>query len=482
MTNRLPRFRGAKEAMGNFHRIHLIGIGGSGMSGIAEVLLNLGFLVSGSDQNESQVISRLRGLGAKIFKGHAAENIVGVNVVVSSSAIKLDNPELLAAKSHRIPVIPRAEMLGELMRFRRGIAVAGTHGKTTTTSLTASLLAEGGLDPTFVIGGLLNSAGTHAKLGSSDYLVAEADESDGSFLLLQPVIAIVTNIDADHLENFDNDFNKLRAAFVQFLHHLPFYGLAVLCIEDPYVAAIAAELSRPILTYGFSDNADVYASEITQVGEQMKFTLNIKGGAQTFAVTLNLPGLHNVLNACAAAAVAWHVGVAPEAIAHGLQQFRGVGRRFHIHPPLAIASGQVMFVDDYGHHPRELAAVLAAARGGWPSKRLVVAFQPHRYSRTRALLEDFAEVLSGADQLLLTEVYAAGETPIAAADGRALARAVRARGRVEPVFVGAATELLEALPNVLQDGDLLLLLGAGDIGALAQQIEERGQLGLRGTK
>ena len=470
------RFRPGTDAMQAFKRVHFIGIGGAGMSGIAEVLLTLGYLVSGSDSANNASTLRLIQLGAVVYLGHCAENLQGADVVVSSSAISLDNPELMAARTARIPIIPRAEMLAELMRFRRGIAVAGTHGKTTTTSLTASLLAAEGLDPTFVIGGLLNSAGTNAKLGSGQWLVAEADESDGSFLLLQPLVAIITNIDVDHLENYQNDFAKLKQAFSDFLHHLPFYGLAVLCFDDANVRELAADMPRSILSYGFDDDVDVRASNLRQAGARMHFDLALPGASHTLAATLNLPGRHNVLNACAAAAVAHQVGVSDEAILHGLASFKGVGRRFNVLGEIALAQGSALFVDDYGHHPRELAAAISAARGGWPERRLVVAFQPHRYSRTRALLEDFADVLSHADALVLTEVYAAGEAPIAAADGRALARAVRARGRVEPVFVGSSGLLLEVLSDVLKDGDLLVMLGAGDIGQRAQDLLLRGNL------
>lgn len=470
-----PHFAPGADVMHAFKRVHLIGIGGSGMSGIAEVLLNLGYAVSGSDSASNSVTTRLAGLGATVYQGHAGAQVEDADVVVSSSAIKADNPELIAAHAARIPVVPRAEMLAELMRFRRGIAVAGTHGKTTTTSLTASLLAEGGLDPTFVIGGLLNSAGANARLGTGQYLVAEADESDGSFLLLNPVIAIITNIDVDHLENFEGDFARLRAAFESFLHRLPFYGLAVLCAEDPYTRALSEQLPRSVLTYGFGPHADLWAGDIDQRGAHTHFVLHLPG-REPLPIELALPGRHNVLNACAAAAVALQVGVAPEAIQRALKAFRGVGRRFNLHGELPIDSGSVLLVDDYGHHPRELKAVFEAARAGWPHRRLVVVFQPHRYSRTRALLEDFAEVLASVDVLVLTEVYAAGEAPIASADGRALARAVRARGRVEPIFIQQPRELTEVLPALLHDGDLLLLAGAGSIGAAVGDLLARGHL------
>ena len=475
-----PHFAPGRDAMQAFRCVHFVGIGGAGMSGIAEVLLTLGYHVRGSDSSNSAAVARLRDLGAEIFIGHHAEHVAGCDVVVSSSAIAATNPELVAARAARIPVIPRAEMLAELMRFRRGIAVAGTHGKTTTTSLTASVLAAGGLDPTFVIGGLLNSAGTNAKLGSGEWLVAEADESDGSFLLLQPLLAVVTNIDADHLENYGGSFETLKRAFSEFLHHLPFYGLAVLCTDDPIVADLAARLPRSVLSYGLNESADIRATDLRQEQAQMHFILHMPGPTPasriSVPITLNLPGVHNVLNACAAAAVGLHLGVSAAAVARALKQFKGVGRRFNVRGELALDEGSALFVDDYGHHPRELKAVIEAARGGWPQRRLVVAFQPHRFSRTRDLMEDFAEVLSLADALVLTEVYAAGEMPIEAANGRALARAVRARGRVEPVFAAHSAELVKVLPGVLKNGDLLLLMGAGDIGQRAVELSERGHL------
>ncbi|EIM01458.1 UDP-N-acetylmuramate--L-alanine ligase, partial [Rhodanobacter sp. 115] len=420
----MKRLLAHEDLMTTFSRVHFIGIGGVGMSGIAEVLHNLGYAVSGSDKANSPTAQRLAGLGIDVRIGHEAAHVAGAEVVVTSSAIKADNPELMAARDARIPVIPRAEMLGELMRFRRGIAIAGTHGKTTTTSLVASVLAEANYDPTFVIGGQLNAAGANARLGTGQYLVAEADESDGSFLLLSPVIAAITNIDADHLENYHGDFAEVKKAFADFLHRLPFYGLAVLCIDDAEVARLARDTTRRVMTYGIeSTDADVRALNLRQSGFEMHFDLQLPGREETLPVTLNLPGRHNVLNALAAASIGWQLGVQPEAIAHALASFEGVGRRFHRRGELALDKGHVLLVDDYGHHPSELAAVFAAVRGGWPGRRMVVGFQPHRYSRTRDLMDDFANVLAEADVLVLTDVYPAGEAPIAGADGRALARA-----------------------------------------------------------
>jgi UDP-N-acetylmuramate--alanine ligase len=476
MTPRVQerRLQGTGDLAQAHRRVHFVGIGGVGMSGIAEVLCTLGYEVSGSDNADNATTRRLAKLGAAIHKGHTASNVLGADCIVVSSAIRADNPELLEARAQRIPIVPRAEMLAELMRFRRGIAVAGTHGKTTTTSLAASVLGEGGLDPTFVIGGQLLAAGANARLGQGQWLVAEADESDGSFLRLDPLIAIVTNIDADHLENYGGDFARVQAAFSEFLHRLPFYGLAVLCIDDEEVAKLAAEMPRHTMTYGFRDDADVRAEDVSQTGARMRFTLCLPDGSRT-PVTLALPGRHNVQNALAAAAVGWQVGVAPADIARALENFAGIGRRFNQLAKLPLAAGgEVIVVDDYGHHPRELAAVFEAARGGWPERRLVVAFQPHRYSRTRDLFDDFAGVLSGVDTLVLTEVYPAGEAPIAGADAKSLARAIRARGRIDPVVVGSAAELAEVLPDILADGDLLLMMGAGDIGAAAQQIARDG--------
>ena len=471
------RLRPNEDFMTVFRQVHFIGIGGVGMSGIAEVLHNLGYQVSGSDRARSATTDRLVNLGITVHEGHAAANLGDADVVVISSAIKPDNAELLAAGERRIPVVPRAEMLGELMRFRRGIAIAGTHGKTTTTSLTASVLAEAGYDPTFVIGGQLNSAGANARLGTGEYLVAEADESDRSFLMLSPVLAVVTNIDADHLENYGGDFARVRQAFADFLHRLPFYGVAVLCTDDPEVAALADTVGRSVVRYGITDaSADVRALNIQQDGFEMRFDLQLPGLEDPLAVSLNLPGRHNVLNALAAAAVGWQLGVEAEAIGRALARFEGVGRRFHRRGALALDTGSVLLIDDYGHHPSELAAVFEAVRGGWPQRRMVVAFQPHRYSRTRDLLDDFAQVLCEADVLVLTDVYPAGEAPIAGADGRALARAVRARGKVDPVMVDHPRQFSETLPALLRDGDLLLLLGAGDIGTTAIALAQTGSL------
>ena len=461
-----------------FPRVHFIGIGGVGMSGIAEVLVTQGYQVSGSDQGDNAATRRLVAIGAVVHRGHAAAHVEGADVVVVSSAIRADNPELRAAREQRIPVVPRAEMLAELMRFKRGIAIAGTHGKTTTTSLVASVLSEGGLDPTFVIGGQLLSAGANARLGQGQWLVAEADESDGSFLRLNPLVAVVTNIDADHLENYGGDFERVKQAFGEFLHRLPFYGLAVLCVDDPEVAALAAEMPRHLVTYGIDADADVRASGLRQEGGAMHFTLHLPDEAPA-PVRLNLPGRHNVLNALAAAAIGWQLGVATPHVAAALEKFHGVGRRFNIKGELAFGRGRALLVDDYGHHPRELEAVFAAARGGWPARRLVVAFQPHRYSRTRDLFDDFAAVLSSADAVLLTDVYPAGEAPITGADAKALARAIRARGRLDPVLAGPARDLPAVLADVLEDGDLLLVMGAGDIGAVAAELGSHGFPGAR---
>ncbi|TXF13172.1 UDP-N-acetylmuramate--L-alanine ligase [Pelomicrobium methylotrophicum] len=454
--------------------IHFVGIGGAGMSGIAEVLLNLGYKVSGSDIQASPTTDRLAALGARVALGHSAANIGSADVVVVSSAIKNGNPETAAARQAHIPVVPRALMLAELMRLKQGIAVAGTHGKTTTTSLVASVLAEGGMDPTFVIGGRLEAAGAHARLGAGEFIVVEADESDASFLYLQPVLAVVTNIDADHMETYGHDFERLKQAFVDFLQHLPFYGMAVLCADDPHVSSIMPRLSKPITTYGTGDNVNVQAVDIRAEGRRTRFTVKRHPEPRRhqwpscdLEVTLNLPGLHNVRNALAAVAVGLEVGVSDAAIAKALSEFRGVGRRFQCYGELALSSGGTFtLVDDYGHHPAEMAATLAAAREAFPGRRLVLAFQPHRYTRTRDLFEDFVKVLRSVDVLLLTEVYPAGEAPIVAADGRALARAVRVQGGVEPIFVEAVADLPQAILAVVRDGDVVLTMGAGSIGSV----------------
>lgn len=463
----------AEPGMGRIRRIHFVGIGGVGMGGIAEVLLNLGYTVTGSDKQSNAITQRLESMGATINLGHASEYVIGSDVVVVSSAIHQENPEVATAHRLRIPVVPRAEMLAELMRFRYGIAIAGTHGKTTTTSLVASILAEGGVDPTFVIGGRLNSAGTNARLGTGRYLVAEADESDASFLLLQPMISIVTNIDADHMDTYGGDFDKLRHTFIEFLHHLPFYGLAVLCIEDANVCHILDEVTRPILTYGFSGEADIYAFDIVQAEFTTRFKVAMRNKSEIIDITLNLPGKHNVLNATAAIAVALQIGIESKAIVKALAEFQGIGRRFHRYPDIVTKTARAMHIDDYGHHPREVAAVIRALREGWPTKRLVLAFQPHRYTRTRDLFEDFCIALSEVDELLLLDVYPAGEAPITGADGRTLARAIRHRGQVDPVFVENVEQLPQALLPVLRDGDILVTLGAGNIGAMATKLQQR---------
>lgn len=458
--------------MQRMRRIHFVGIGGAGMGGIAEVMHNLGYEVSGSDLQMNAMAQRLHDLGVKIHIGHTAENVSDCDVLVVSTAVSEDNPELQAAHAARIPVVPRAEMLAELMRFRYGIAVAGTHGKTTTTSLIASILAEGDLDPTFVIGGKLNSAGVHARLGESEYLVAEADESDASFLYLQPVLAVVTNIDADHMQTYGGDFNRLRQTFIDFLHHLPFYGLAVMCLDDDAVRDVLPEVTRPVRTYGTHADADIRAEDIKQDVACTRFTL-VRKDAEPLAVTLNMPGTHNVMNALAAIAISLELGVEDAAIQRALEGFQGIARRFQINGEIQIAAGKVLHVDDYGHHPRELEATLLAARTAWPDRRLVVVFQPHRYTRTRDLFEDFARALSETDVLLMLEVYAASEEPIAGADARALCRAIRVRGQVDPVFVENIDELPATLSAVLNDGDVLLTLGAGNIGAIAAQLAEK---------
>ncbi|MHB1565568.1 MAG: UDP-N-acetylmuramate--L-alanine ligase [Acidiferrobacter sp.] len=452
--------------MHKVHRIHFVGIGGAGMCGIAEVLHTLEFSVSGSDAHESANTRRLADLGIPVHIGHDQAYVHNQDVVVVSSAIASDNPEVLAARIAKIPVIPRAEMLGELMRLQHGVAVAGTHGKTTTTSLVASVLAQAGLDPTFVIGGRLNSAGSHARLGRGRYLVAEADESDASFLHLQPLIAIVTNIDADHMSTYGGDFQRLKQAFIAFLHNLPFYGLAIVCIDDPVIREIVPEIHKPVLTYGISEDAELRAYDISQDGQNMTFKVAVSGQEGWLPVSLRQPGRHNVLNALAAIAVGRELGATGADIASGLGAFAGIGRRFQINATATTSGDDVLFVDDYAHHPREIEATLQAARDGWPGRRLVVVFQPHRYTRTHDLLEDFSAVLAHVDNLFITEVYSAGEAPISGADGRALCRSIRARGR-HPVFVQDLSVLGAVLSDVVKTNDLVLTLGAGNIGQIA---------------
>jgi UDP-N-acetylmuramate--alanine ligase len=463
---------GMNDRMRRIHIIHLVGIGGSGMGGIAEVLLNLGYQVQGSDLKPNAVTLRLARLGATIFVGHAAQNLGSADVVVVSSAVNRANPEVAAALANRVPVVPRAEMLGELMRFRYSVAVAGTHGKTTTTSLVASVLAEGGLDPTFVIGGRLKSADSNARLGAGRYLVAEADESDASFMHLQPMIAIVTNIDNDHLATHEGDFSRLKQSFVEFLHNLPFYGLAVLCADDGNVQSILESVGRPFVTYGFAAGTDVRALDVVRDGLQSRYQAE-RAGHPPLAVTINLPGRHNVLNSLAAVAVATELGIADAAIQKALANFQGIERRLQQLGEVHWSGGSALIVDDYGHHPTEVTATLDAVRQAWPTRRLVLAFQPHRYTRTRDLLDDFGRCLSDCDVLLVTEVYAAGEAPIAGADGRAICRAVRSRGVMEPVFVERVDALAESLRGVLHDGDVVLTMGAGNIGAVAQELKAR---------
>jgi UDP-N-acetylmuramate--alanine ligase len=451
-------------------RIHFVGIGGSGMSGIAEVLVNLGYRVTGSDLAANSATERLAGLRVKVAIGHAADNVQRADVVVVSTAVHSDNPEVLAARTRRIPVVPRAMMLAELMRLKQGIAVAGTHGKTTTTSLVASVLAEGGLDPTFVIGGRLTAAASNAKLGAGEFIVVEADESDASFLHLQPVIAVVTNIDADHMETYGHDFARLKQAFIEFTRNLPFYGTAVLCADDPHVREIMPFVSKPIVTYGFSADATVRAENVVHAEGQMRFRV-VREGAAPLECRLNLPGRHNVQNALAAIAVGGELGVIDAAIQRALAEFRGVGRRFQHYGQIRLpGGGTATLIDDYGHHPAEMAATLDAARGAFPGRRIVLAFQPHRYTRTRDLFEDFVRVLSLADCVLLAEVYPAGETPIVAADGRSLARAVRVAGRVEPIFVEDIADMPDAIRQAAADNDVVVTMGAGSIGAVPQRL------------
>jgi UDP-N-acetylmuramate--alanine ligase len=455
--------------------IHFVGIGGSGMNGIAEVLLNLGFQVSGSDLAESGVTQRLQTLGATIHYGHDTHNLQDADAVVTSTAVKADNPEVVAARERRIPIVPRAVMLAELMRLRQGIAVAGTHGKTTTTSLVTSVLAKGGYDPTFVIGGRLNSSGANARLGTGEFIVAEADESDASFLYLTPILAVITNIDADHMETYGHDFNKLKQAFVDFIERLPFYGRAMLCVDDENVRDILPRISKPITTYGFSEGAQIRAVNVRHEGGKMRFTALCRHNTVPIDldVTLNLAGLHNVLNSLAAIAVALEVGVSEEAIVAGLAEFEGVGRRMQRYGEIPLASGgSFTLIDDYGHHPVEMKATLAAARGAFPGRRLLLAFQPHRFTRTRDLFEDFVKVLSGVDALALAEIYAAGEQPIVAADGRALMHALRVAGQNEAVFVESIADMPQTILQMARDGDVVLTMGAGSIGGVPNLVKQ----------
>jgi UDP-N-acetylmuramate--alanine ligase len=468
------RNRRLNDGMRRIHRVHFIGIGGSGMGGIAEVLLNLGYEVQGSDLKHNAMTERLAALGARVLLGHDAANVEGADAVVVSTAINRENPEVAAALEARIPVVPRAEMLGELMRFRYAIAVAGTHGKTTTTSLVASVLAEGGEDPTFVIGGRLKSAGTNARLGEGRYLVAEADESDASFLHLQPMIAIVTNIDNDHLATHGGDFQKLRQSFVEFLHNLPFYGLAVLCADDAELAGLLPQVGRPVVSYGLAEHADVRAVDIRRNGPSTRFNV-LRKGHDPLPITVNLPGIHNVLNSLAAIAVATDLAIADAAIQRALERFQGIDRRLQVVGELAPG---ITVVDDYGHHPTEIAATLDALRQAYAGRRIVLVFQPHRYSRTRDLMDDFARVLSEADTLLITEVYAAGEAPIEGADARAMCRAVRGRGKVEPVFVPHVEQIADSLVGLLRAGDVIAMMGAGSISGVAHDLA--GQLAKQG--
>ncbi|PKG56798.1 UDP-N-acetylmuramate--L-alanine ligase [Shewanella sp. Choline-02u-19] len=474
MSNKAEKYSQLRTMIPEMRRvkhIYFVGIGGAGMGGIAEVLVNEGYKLSGSDIAENAVTQRLTQLGVVIHIGHDASQVKDVDVVVVSTAISADNPELIAAKELRIPVVQRAEMLAELMRYRHGVAVAGTHGKTTTTSLIASVYAEADRDPTFVIGGLLNSAGTNARLGHSRYLIAEADESDASFLHLQPMVSVVTNIEADHMDTYGGDIEKLKTTFVDFIHNLPFYGVAVVCIDDPIVRELLPRFSRKIVTYGFSEEADVQATDFSQTGYSSQFTVK-RNGVEDLQLSVNLPGEHNVLNALAAIAVASEDDIEDEAIIKALAEFQGIGRRFQQVGDFETRKGEIKLVDDYGHHPSEVAATIKAARQGWPERRLVMIYQPHRYSRTRDLYEDFVEVLSQVDCLLLLDVYAAGEAPIPGADSRALCRSIRVRGQLEPVFVASAEQLQTVLPELLQHGDLLLTQGAGNIGLLSRNLAQ----------
>lgn len=463
----------AVPEMRRIRRIHFIGIGGSGMCGIAEVLLNQGYEISGSDLVENASIKQLRERGAHVVIGHHKDNVAQANVIVRSSAVGNKNPEILAARKLRIPIVGRAEMLAELMRYRHGIAVAGTHGKTTTTSLLANVLAEGGKAPTFIVGGLVTSAGANAQLGASRYFVAEADESDASFLHLQPMVAVVTNIDADHMETYAFDFSRLKRTFIEFLHNLPFYGLAVVCIDDPVVRDILRDIARPVLTYGFAEDANFRIDSVQLHQRNGRFRIHRPEGRETLEITLNIPGVHNILNAAAAIAVATDEGISDAAIRAGLEGFQGVGRRFDVHGEYPVGNGTAMLVDDYGHHPREVAATIKAVRDGWPERRLVLVFQPHRYTRTRDLYEDFVQVLSGCDVLVMLDVYAAGEEEIPGADSRHLCRSIRQRGLVDPIFA----ETIENVPDIVRDivraGDIVITQGAGNVSTLVKLLDER---------
>jgi len=459
--------------MQRVRKVHFVGIGGVGMSGIAEVMNTIGYKVSGSDIAESPTTAKLEAAGIRVYRGHSAEHVSDVDVVVTSSAVSAENPEVKVARARMIPVVPRAEMLAELMRFSNGIAVAGTHGKTTTTSLIASALAEGNLDPTYVIGGKLNSSASNAKLGSGQYLVAEADESDASFLYLQPMLAVITNIDADHLSAYDGDFDRLRDAFVEFLHHLPFYGLAIVCVDDDNVRRMLPQITRPVIRYGIEQDADVCASNITTSGLQTSFDVMLPDSEIPLQVTLNLPGRHNILNALAAIAVAYELGVDKAAIKTALKNFAGIGRRMQVYGDIKVRDGVITMVDDYGHHPTEVAATLQAARSSWPDRRLVVVFQPHRYSRTRDLFDDFSAVLADVDVLLICKVYPAGEKPIKGANARALCAAIRQRGKVNPILVKDIEEIDKELTSILRDGDVLLTLGAGSVGRVAAELPQK---------
>lgn len=458
--------------MGRVRRIHFVGIGGAGMCGIAEVLLNQGYLITGSDLQASSVTARLVELGARVRIGHDSSHVQDCDVVVISSAVSADNPEVVAAHEMRIPVVARAEMLGELMRYRHGIAIAGTHGKTTTTSLITAIFQAADLDPTFVVGGLLNSTGTNARLGVSRYMIAEADESDASFLFLQPMSAVITNIDRDHMGTYDDDFEKLKRTFVEFVHRLPFYGSIVLCIDDEHVRDVLPQLARPMLTYGFADDADFRAEDLQTVGQTWQFVVRRPHGLPDLSISLAIPGRHNVLNALAAIAIATDEGIDDKAIVEALRQFSGVGRRFEVVENVAIGAGRVTLVDDYGHHPTEVKSVIETVRTVWPDRRLVMAYQPHRYTRTRDLYDDFVKVLSGVDVLVLLEVYSAGEEPLPGADGKSLCKGIRQRGLVNPVFSETPDEAFDLLSGLLEDGDILLVQGAGNVSRISQQLQD----------